>query len=157
MNRITRSFTLIAVLALSFVCAYAGNKAPQPKFHFNAAISLDSLGTAEEATEEATLAASSSKKVCACQILVLESKNYQQKQVMILAEKTNNGDTKATYSAARKRIEKEKRYLATVFYDKVSKTAEANGSTDCKKLYLKMKLADSSLKVYDILDADYKP
>lgn len=150
MNRFTRTTTLIAVLALSFVCAYAGN-APQPKYHFNKILSADSLNM------PAADVAAKSSKICSCQVLSLESKNYQHSQVLILAEKTNNGDIRADYAAARKRIEKEKRYLASVFFDKVSKTSELTGASDCKTLYRQLKDADSNLKVYDILDADIQP
>ena len=48
-----------------------------------------------------------SSKICYCEILDLESSNYNHQHVLLLAEKTNN-ESRSDYSIAKSHIEKEK-------------------------------------------------
>jgi hypothetical protein len=95
-------------------------------------------------------------KICSCQILNMESANYEHRNVAVFAEKTNHGDYSADYKAAKAAIEKEKKHLKNFFYDKVKVVNHIVQTTDCKSLYIKLKGADRSLMMYDIIDADIK-
>ena len=95
-------------------------------------------------------------KICSCQILNMESANYQHRNVAVFAEKTNHGNYSADYRIAKDVIEKEKKHLKHLFYDKVKVVNHIAQTTDCKSLYIKLKGADRSLVMYDILDADIK-
>jgi hypothetical protein len=95
-------------------------------------------------------------KICSCQILNLESANYQHRNVAVFAEKTNHGNYSSDYKIAKDAIEKEKRHLRQMFYDKLKVVNKIAQTTDCRSLYIKLKGADSSLVMYDILDADIR-
>jgi len=95
-------------------------------------------------------------KICSCQILNLESANYQHRHVVVLAEKTNHGNYSSGYRVAKGVIEKEKKHLRLFFYDKIKVVNKFAQSTDCKSLFIKLKELDQSLVMYDILDADVK-
>jgi len=92
-------------------------------------------------------------RICSCQILDLESSNYNQQRVVLLAEKTGHGGSK-DFTVARNHIQKEKKHLKQLFYDKVKLVAETQGTGSCRSLYFKLKTADSRLQLYEILDAD---
>ena len=93
-------------------------------------------------------------KICSCQILNLQSSNYQHNKVAVFAEKTNNGSFSSDSKAAKGTIEKEKKHLKQLFYDKLEVVNHIAENTDCKSLYLKLKKKDNALVMYDILDAD---
>jgi len=97
--------------------------------------------------------AESGGRICSCQILDLESSNYNHQHVVLLAEKTNNGNS-SDYYIARNRIQKEKKHLRTMFYDKVKLVSETEGTGSCKSMYFRLKTADSLLQLYEILNAD---
>lgn len=92
-------------------------------------------------------------RICSCQVLNLESSNYDHRYVVLLAEKTNDG-TGTSFKAARKRIQKEKKQMKELFYDKVKLVAELQGSGSCKSMYFRLRMADSNLQLYEILNAD---
>jgi hypothetical protein len=98
-------------------------------------------------------AAANSGKICSCQILDLESSNFHHQQVVLLAEKTIHGES-SDYSLIRSRIQKEKKQLKKMFYDKVKVVSEIQGAGSCKSLYIRLKSADSNLQLYEILNAD---
>jgi hypothetical protein len=56
-------------------------------------------------------------RICSCQILNLESLNYDHRYVVLLAEKTNDGST-AAFNAAKNRIRKEKNVSKKCFTTK---------------------------------------
>src|SRR4029077_14194381 len=95
-------------------------------------------------------------KICSCQILNLQSSNYQHNKVAVFAEKTNDGNFSSDSRAAKETIEKEKKHLKQLFYDKLQVVDHIAENTDCKSLYLKLKDNDRSLVMYDILDADIR-
>lgn len=95
----------------------------------------------------------SSGRICSCQILNLVSSNYDHRYVVLLAEKTNNGTGEA-YAVARDRIQKEKKHLKKMFYDKVKVVAETQGAGSCRSMFFRLRSADSSLQLYEILNAD---
>lgn len=89
-------------------------------------------------------------RICSCQILNLESSNYDHRYVALLAEKTSS----TGYKEARNRIQKEKKNLKRLFYDKVKLVAEVQGKGTCKSMYFRLRTADSKLQLYEILNAD---
>jgi len=95
----------------------------------------------------------SAGRICSCQILNLESANYDHRYVVLLAEKTNDGSS-AVYAAAKNRIAKEKKQLKQMFYDRVKVVAEMQGTGSCKSMFFRLRAADSQLQLYEILNAD---
>jgi hypothetical protein len=93
---------------------------------------------------------SSTGRICSCQILNLESSNYEHRFVVLLAEKTNG----ESFKEARNRIQKEKKNMKKLFYDKVKLVAEMQGLGTCKSMYFRLHAADSKLQLYEILNAD---
>src|SRR5215467_9412542 len=55
------------------------------------------------------------QRICACQVLNLQSSNYDHRYVVLLAERTDFASG-AGFRAARNRIEKEKKKLKKLFY-----------------------------------------
>jgi hypothetical protein len=97
-----------------------------------------------------------SAKICSCQILNLASNNYHHNNVVLLAEKGNTGNFSSGSGAARELIEKEKKHLKLMFYDKLKVIYRTSEPTDCKSLFNRLKEENSSLVLYDILDADVR-
>jgi hypothetical protein len=94
-----------------------------------------------------------SSRICSCQVLNLESSNYEHHSVVLLSEKTNDG-TSAAYSAAKNRLIREKRLLKKMFYDKVKVIAEFQGAGSCKSMFRSLQSTNRDLKLYEILNAD---
>ena len=97
--------------------------------------------------------ANSTAKVCACQILNLRSNNLHLKNAVVFAEKTNI-DGQADLAKAKTRLEKEKRLLRILFYNKIQVVAKTTAATDCNTLFLQMKKKQDNLLMYEVLDAD---
>ena len=93
-------------------------------------------------------------KICSCQVLELRSNNYRHKNVAVFAEKTNYGNYSTDFGIACAAIEKEKKHLKQLFYDRLTVVKKMAEATDCKSLFAKLKVADQSIVLYDILDAD---
>jgi hypothetical protein len=96
---------------------------------------------------------SSAGKICSCQVLNLESSNYDHRYVVLLAEKKNDGSG-AAYAIAKNRIQKEKKHLKQMFYDKIKVVSEVQGTGSCKAMFYRLRAADVSLQLYEILNAD---
>ncbi|MFI5155544.1 MAG: hypothetical protein ACHQEM_05140 [Chitinophagales bacterium] len=95
-------------------------------------------------------------KICSCQVLDLKSSNYDHKHMAVFAEESKRDDLSADFQAAKAAIEKEKKHLKDFFYDQMHVVGTISEETDCRTLYLKLKFADQSLVLYDILNADLK-
>ncbi len=95
----------------------------------------------------------SSSRICSCQILNLESSNYDHHSVVLLSEKANDGSS-AAYTAAKNRLQKEKNHLKKMFYDKIKVVATFQGVGTCKSMFLHLRSSDENLKLYEILNAD---
>ena len=104
----------------------------------------------ETATENSTRG-----RICSCQILNLESSNYNHQHIAVFAEKTNHGSS-ADFNAAKSRINKEKKHLKNMFYDKVEVVAEVEAVGSCHSMYVKLKSRDARLQIYEILNADIR-
>jgi hypothetical protein len=96
---------------------------------------------------------SHSGMICSCQILNLESTNYDHRFVVLLAEKTSNGGS-SDFTLAKNRIQTEKKHLKEMFYNKVKLIAEIQGAGSCQSMYFRLKAADSKLQLFEILNAD---
>ena len=96
---------------------------------------------------------SSTGKICSCQVLNLESSNFDHRYVVLLAEKKNDGSG-AAYSIAKNRIQKEKKHLKQMFYDKIKVVSETQGTGSCKEMFYRLKSANVRLQLYEILNAD---
>jgi hypothetical protein len=96
---------------------------------------------------------SSKGKICSCQVLNLASSNFDHRYVVLLAEKKNDGSGTA-YAKAKNRIQKEKKHLKQMFYDKIKVVSEIQETGSCKELFYRLKTADVSLRLYEILNAD---
>lgn len=92
-------------------------------------------------------------RICSCQVLNLVSSNYDHRYMVLLAERTNDGSV-AGFKLARNRIQKEKKQLKKLFYDKLKLVAEMQGKGTCKSMYFRLRTADSQLQLYEILNAD---
>lgn len=160
---------LIRILAISVIFnitaqnIIAGTASAKPLRSFSFKISQIKLlnvflsGSAQAQTEKGRAMSSKVKetagRVCSCQILDLESSNYKYHHVVLLAEKTNFGSI-SDYGIARNHIEKEKKHLKQMFYDKIKMVSEIHRAVSCSSLYFTLKSADSQLQLYEILNAD---
>jgi hypothetical protein len=106
-----------------------------------------------EQTQKSDAVSSSNGRICSCQILNLQSSNYDHRYVALLAEKTNNGNG-TEYAIAKKTLQKEKKQLREMFYDKVNVVAEKQGTGSCTAMFKQLKSKDKNLQLYEILNAD---
>ena len=148
-----RTLSICAVCILICTGLFAGNSSvrpfsPLPAKFLISVKKLDSNFIAEK------IASHKIVKICSCQILNVQSNNYDHRKVAVFAEKTNNGNFSADSRVAKEAIEKEKKHLKAFFYDKLKVVGHVAESSDCKSLYVKLKSADEDLVMYDILDAD---
>jgi hypothetical protein len=180
MNPLIRIFFILLFLSLSVIHAFAGNGSAMPFYHFSGnqkqiRNSSDIIRTVDSflsvsltvskisspagmnapgatASHETT---SSRGRICSCQILNLSSSNFDHRHMALLAEKTDHG-TASDFSAAKNSIEKEKKQLKKMFYDKVKLVSESAATGSCKALYVRLKSGDSNLELYEILNADIR-
>jgi len=116
-----------------------------------ARVSVSVVKKSSELTAEE--ASSSTGKICSCQVLNLGSSNYDHRYVVLLAEKKNDGSGTA-FDIAKSRIQKEKKHLKQMFYDKIKVVSEVQGTGSCKAMFFQLKSADKNLQLYEILNAD---
>jgi hypothetical protein len=156
-------FTLFFLCLVVLVFGGTGSVRPVSAaiFHHSHIERLDSLLTGsvtiitvkKASSSSAEEASNSVGRICSCQILNLGSSNYDHRYVVLLAEKTAKGSS-AAYNVAKNRIQKEKKHLKQMFYDKVEVVSEMQGAGSCKSMFLQLKTADSHLQLYEILNAD---
>ncbi|HMH35228.1 MAG TPA: hypothetical protein VK543_19465 [Puia sp.] len=152
LNR-TRFLALLFIVMSNQLLAGDGSLKPQTQFSpsfMGSVKKLDAIAAASNKTGKTGV------KICSCQILEMKSNNFEHKNVAVFAEKTNFGKFSADYGVATDVIEKEKKHIRLFFYDKVKVVNKVAEATDCKSLYIKLKDADQSLVMYDILDADVR-
>jgi hypothetical protein len=158
------AFTLL-FLCLAIMNVFGGSGSAKPVspsvFQIHNLVTLDSLLTVrvtlsvvEESSDVTPTATSNSTaRICSCQVLNLESSNYDHRYVVLLAEKTNDGSGTA-FVLARNRIQKEKKHMKQMFYDKIKVVSEMQGTGSCKSMFYQLRTADSHLQLYEILNAD---
>lgn len=93
-------------------------------------------------------------KVCACQILRVESKNQKEAFIAVFAQATNTGDLSFNFSTANTVLEKEKKHLKDFFFTKVKTAENVTAATECSKMYKSIQVKYDNVKMYDVLDAD---
>jgi hypothetical protein len=93
-------------------------------------------------------------KVCACQLLSVNSGNREVSNVAVFSEKINNGDLSADFAVATEVLENERKHMKSFFYDKVKIIAKQVVATDCRTMYNQLKVQYDDLKMYEVLDAD---
>ncbi len=163
MKSLIRTVFALLFLALAFNTGFAGNGSVRPINQF-AGVSKFSIQSVDSflliSLHILSLPAESgtgyySTRICSCQILNLESANYDHRHIALFAEKANHGSS-SDFRAARNRIEREKKQLRRMFYDKVKVVAEVSGAGSCHSMYVKLKSGDGSLQIYEILNADIR-
>jgi hypothetical protein len=95
-------------------------------------------------------------KICACQVLKLQSANYKPRNFALYSERTNRKSYTYDLHKAKWILEREKKHLAALFYDKLDVLDELVEVTDCRSMFIKMKKQHKTLILYDIVDADVK-
>jgi len=93
-------------------------------------------------------------KICACQILQVESNNEAQNFIAVFAQATNTGDLSFNFASANTVLEKEKKHLRTFFFTKIKIAENLTAATECSALYKNIQVKYANLKMYDVLDAD---
>jgi hypothetical protein len=102
---------------------------------------------------DSIIAIHNTAKVCACQILNLRSNNHHVKNAVVFAEKTNNeGDNNLVQ--AKIRLEREKRLMRILFFNKIEVIARTTAETDCNTLFIQLKKKQNDLLLYEVLNAD---
>ncbi|HXB45754.1 MAG TPA: hypothetical protein VNV85_16920 [Puia sp.] len=96
----------------------------------------------------------SAAKVCACQILRVESNNEQQQYIAIFAQQTNTGHLSSDFGVAASILQREKKHLQNLFFTRVKVKENLNAESECSLLYRNIKGKYDNLKMYGILDAD---
>ena len=173
MNPLIRVVFALLFLSLMVIHGFAGDGSVRPvnrssEISYTAIQKVDSFLSASlvvspmpsdenepSASPAQKQTASFRARICSCQILNLESSNYNHRHIALFAEKTNHGSS-ADFSAAKNRIEKEKKQLKRMFYDKVKVVTEVAAAGSCQSLYFQLKRIDQNLQVYEILNADIR-
>lgn len=102
---------------------------------------------------DSIIAVNTTAKVCACQILNLRSNNHHLKNAVVFAEKTNKeGDNGLVL--AKIRLEREKRLMRILFFNKIEVIASTTAETDCNTLFIQLKKKQDDLFLYEVLNAD---
>jgi hypothetical protein len=165
MHPLIRTSFALFLLCFAFQTGYAGQGSVRPimnvYFVSSGLEKLDSIlnnrVSVIEIKKEAELTSdevnASAGKICSCQVLNLASSNFDHRYVVLLAEKKNDGNA-AAYAIAKNRIQKEKKHLKQMFYDKIKVVSEMQGAGSCKDMFYRLRTADVSLKLYEILNAD---
>ena len=176
MKRLIRIFFALLLLTLIAINnSFAGTGVIRPVGHLpgkftytiqkldsflSSTVTVTEAGPVQDASQASpdkeTAAGNSTRgRICSCQILNLESSNYNHQHIAVFAEKTNHGSS-ADFRAAKNRINKEKKHLKNMFYDKVEVVAEVEAEGSCHSMYVKLKSRDARLQIYEILNADIR-
>jgi hypothetical protein len=143
-----KSLNRSIILPLLLLCALASNATPKSAIpFFNTSLLIHSIKDAPVERNNA--------KICACQLLDVKSTNEDLQNLVVFAEKTNNGDLTNEQKAAMTVLQKEKKNMKA-FYFEIKVKREIVVATDCASLYKQLKGAYSNLKVFGTLDADIK-
>lgn len=136
---------IIAIAAISNI-AFAGSGNPS-KVIFPKTFSI-------ALKESAPLFEHHTAKICACQILRVESNNEEQNFIAVFAQATNTGDLSFNFASANTVLEKEKKHLKNFFYTKIKTAENVTAATECSAMYKNIQVKYANVKMYDVLDAD---
>jgi hypothetical protein len=121
--------------------------------HFTPSAFTTTRFIASVKTFDSIITVSATAKVCACQILNMRSNNHHVKNAAVFSERTNS-DGSTDLEKAKTRLEKEKRVLRILFYNRIEVIAKTTAATDCNTLFLQMKKKQDNLLLYEVLNAD---
>jgi hypothetical protein len=138
---------------LVIACIAINNTTKANDGHFTPSTFTSNRFITSVKTFDSIITANASAKVCACQILNLRSNNHHVKNAVVFAEKTNS-EGSIDLEKAKTRLEKEKRVLRILFYNKIEVIAKTTAATDCNTLFLQMKKKQDNLLLYEVLNAD---
>jgi hypothetical protein len=144
-----KPFTLICIaFAIATISnpSFAGSGNPSK-------INLPATFTAS-LKESKTLFEPAVAKVCACQILRVQSKNETETVIAVFAQAVNTGELSFNYASATTVLEKEKKHLKDFFFTKIKTTENVTAATECSTLYKNIQVKYAGVKMYDVLDAD---
>ena len=162
MRPLIRIAPALYLVCLSTCSVWAGSGLPANKpislVHFEGVRRTDSLLSrgmpwdrkAESSVDQVNV---STERICSCQILNLESNNYQQKNMVLLAERTGSGRS-SDFRIARTRLQLEKKQMKKMFYDRVQVVARWESRGSCRSMYFRLRTADSHLQLFEILNAN---
>ena len=136
------------ILPVLLLCSLASNANPKSASpFFNTYVLVNSIRNAPVEKNNA--------KICACQLMDVKSKNEDLQNLVVFAEKTNNGDLTNEQKITMTVLQKEKKNMKT-FYSEIKVKRELVVATDCASLYKQLKGAYDNLKVFGTLDADIR-
>lgn len=136
------------ILPVLLLCSLASNANPKSAIpFFNTDVLVNSIRNAPVEKNNA--------KICACQLMDVKSKNEDLQNLVVFAEKTNNGDLTNEQKITMTVLQKEKKNMKT-FYSEIKVKRELVVSMDCASLYKQLKGAYDNLKVFGTLDADIR-
>jgi hypothetical protein len=144
--------TLVTILLASYLFTQASDHSANP-MRLGGKKFLSKVKKANDLLPAEGNQATTVAKICSCQILDMKSSNYNHRHVAVFAEKTYHGDEQ-DFQVTHTALEKEKKQLKKLFYDKLEVVSAHADQTDCKSLYVKLKYADQNLVIYEVLNAD---
>lgn len=154
----TRFCSIVLLLAIAGT-AVAGEDAARP-FQFDlkvlAQMSIRSFNNAAPVNQLLSRIEPLKNRVCVCEILEAENNNQSFKNLVVLAEKENDGDLSKNYRIAEQQISKEKKQMKAIYFDKMRVNIKMAVATDCMSLYLKLNQKNNDFRLYDILSADIR-
>ena len=152
MAKLLTKVCLLTFCVLYSLMVFAGDRKDSLSFSSN----WDSFNSFSKLDSGISDFGRNSNKICSCQILALQTSYRRQRNFALFAEITKRRNMSSDLTVTRKLIEKEKRYMKAMFYDKVEVINTFSEVTDCRSLFKKLKTDHKQLYMYDILDADIK-
>jgi hypothetical protein len=153
-NLLFKPYLLVCLVLL---CALPSNSLLAEKAKFGKPThKIGNLNPSTEADSGTDFHLNKSNKICSCQILALQNNFRRQRNFALFAEITKRKNINSDLTITRKLIEKEKKYMKAMFYDKVEVIKTYSEVTDCRSLFKKLKTDHKQLYLYDILDADVR-
>src|ERR1700693_6206297 len=107
MHPLNRTSFALFLMCLSVQTGFAGQGSVRPVMSVSfVSVNIEKL----DSILSNRVSVSSTGKICSCQVLNLESSNFDHRYVALLAEKKNDG-SRTAYAIAKNRIQKEKKHL----------------------------------------------
>ncbi len=153
-----RFCSILFLLAVTGI-AEAGENAVRP-FQFDlkvlAGMSIQSFNNSTQVNRLLSRIEPLKNRICVCEILEAENNNQAFKNLVVLAEKENDGDLSKSYRIAEQQISTEKKQMKAIYFDKLRVNIKMAVATDCMSLYLKLNQKNNDFRLYDILNADIR-
>ncbi|MBS1667101.1 MAG: hypothetical protein JST58_06985 [Bacteroidetes bacterium] len=152
MAKLLTKVCLLTFCALYSLMVFAGNR----KYSISFSSNWESFNAFSKTDSGFSDFGKNSTKICSCQILALQTSYRRQRNFALFAEITKRRNMSSDLHVTRKVLDKEKRYMRAMFYDKVEVINTFSEATDCRSLFKKLKTDHKQLYMYDILDADIR-